>query len=474
MSLQDQTFADIQAQTKKGFERFTLNITRPEKLGIRLAETIDSVEVVEVFSSVANEEIQEKIKEEDRLVSINGTSIKTLYDAEIQMLQGSVGSPLTLVIERKMQAPKENSLEKVPDTAVATQTRKQPSKIPLPFMNEKIGLQGNWEEVGGNFLLRPPKDVQVKALIHFLGGSFVGAAPHLTYRYLLEGLAERGFLVVATPYNLSFDYLEICDSVCFRFEKAAIPLSKEYGALPVLGIGHSCGALLHLLITSLFPDTPRAGNALISFNNKQLTDAIPGFDSVVLPVVNSFVQPTKEALINKKPNFAVESLSFLRQNVRKALKLYADSPVSPAFVGNEILPLANQASQIVDQFPSLFQSIADGVREFTPSPDETKEVIRRMYRARRTLLVQFENDSLDETEDIKSVIAEAKQIYRMKRPMVTMDLGYIQVTGTHTTPLTQNIFLQTPLNGVDPVKTNFLETVEKTLSLLTEWLDEGL
>jgi Protein of unknown function (DUF1350) len=49
----------------------------------------------------------------------------------------------------------------------------------------------------------------VKAVIHFLGGAFVGAAPHLTYSYLLNGLAEVGFVVVATPYPLGFDYLEV-------------------------------------------------------------------------------------------------------------------------------------------------------------------------------------------------------------------------------------------------------------------------
>eukprot|EP00882_Tetradesmus_deserticola_P018279 GHRQ01019636.1.p2 GENE.GHRQ01019636.1~~GHRQ01019636.1.p2 ORF type:complete len:129 (+),score=21.37 GHRQ01019636.1:359-745(+) len=33
------------------------------------------------------------------------------------------------------------------------------------------------------------------AVVHFLGGAFVGAAPQLSYRLLLEGLAARGVLV---------------------------------------------------------------------------------------------------------------------------------------------------------------------------------------------------------------------------------------------------------------------------------------
>ncbi|CAN0400652.1 unnamed protein product, partial [Hapterophycus canaliculatus] len=80
----------------------------------------------------------------------------------------------------------------------------------LPFFDvESVGLTGRWEEMGGNFLLRPPDGQAPKALLHFLGGAFVGAAPHLTYNYLLNGLAEMGFLVVATPYPLGFDYLDV-------------------------------------------------------------------------------------------------------------------------------------------------------------------------------------------------------------------------------------------------------------------------
>jgi UDP-N-acetylglucosamine enolpyruvyl transferase len=34
-----------------------------------------------------------------------------------------------------------------------------------------------------------------EAVVHFLGGAFVGAAPQLSYRSFLEGLAARGVLV---------------------------------------------------------------------------------------------------------------------------------------------------------------------------------------------------------------------------------------------------------------------------------------
>ena len=34
-------------------------------------------------------------------------------------------------------------------------------------------------------------------MVHFLGGVFVSPAPQVAYRYLLESLSRRGYLVVA-------------------------------------------------------------------------------------------------------------------------------------------------------------------------------------------------------------------------------------------------------------------------------------
>ena len=59
------------------------------------------------------------------------------------------------------------------------------------------------EELHGNYVLRPPESAGApRALIHFLGGALLGAAPQSTYRYLLERLSSRGYLVVATPYQV--------------------------------------------------------------------------------------------------------------------------------------------------------------------------------------------------------------------------------------------------------------------------------
>lgn len=149
---------------------------------------------------------------------------------------------------------------------------------------KSFGKVGRWEFVHGNWVLRPSSSEEVpRAVLHFLGGALVGASPHITYRYLLERLADKGFLVIATPYQLSFDHLQTCDEVISKFERMAPSIARQYGAIPVVGIGHSCGALLQLLITSLFPDTPRAANALLSFNNKPVQEAVPFFEEIFAP-----------------------------------------------------------------------------------------------------------------------------------------------------------------------------------------------
>ena len=132
-----------------------------------------------------------------------------------------------------------------------------------------------WKEISGNWVLVPRNPT---GIIHFLGGAFVAAAPHITYRWLLEQLASKGYVIVATPFVNTLDHSAIAKSVLLNFERArerlhdSSTISKRY--LPIYGVGHSMGCKLHLLIGSLL-GVERAGNILISFNNYAARDAIP-------------------------------------------------------------------------------------------------------------------------------------------------------------------------------------------------------
>ena len=133
----------------------------------------------------------------------------------------------------------------------------------------------NWQEIRGTWVLVPSNPI---GIIHFLGGAFVATLPHLTYRCLLEHLADKGYLIIATPFVNTLDHIAIAKSVLLKFEYTLERLQdsgeirKLY--LPIYGIGHSMGCKLHLLICSMF-SVQRAGNILISFNNFAANEAIP-------------------------------------------------------------------------------------------------------------------------------------------------------------------------------------------------------
>jgi hypothetical protein len=229
---------------------------------------------------------------------------------------------------------------------------------------------------------------------------------------LLERLSSANYLVVATPFRLDFDYIRSCDLILTKFDNVGSQLAAEYGPLPVIGLGHSCGALLQTLITCLFPSAPRAANILISFNNKPAASAIPLLQEVIVPLAEQIYSDDQQSASVR------ESLANLRSTIDSVFDSYASSALSPSFIGKELLPFLRQGIEIIDQLPPVFKAIAGGRQEFEPTPKDTREVCRRMYRARRTLLVKFEDDSLDESEDIEKVLREANTIMRMKRPMV--------------------------------------------------------
>lgn len=194
-----------------------------------------------------------------------------------------------------------------------------------------------WQEVFGNWILVPPRPI---AIIHFLGGAFVAAAPQVTYRSLLEQLAAQGYAIVATPFVNTFDHTTIARQVFQTFNQTLDYLQsnvfrKRY--LPIYGVGHSMGCKLHLLIGSLYP-VERSGNILISFNNYPARRSIP--------FVEQFYQFA--------PNFAIEFtpspeetnlLISKRYQVRRNLLL--------KFNNDEIDQTKPLTAVLIDRFPDL-------------------------------------------------------------------------------------------------------------------------
>ncbi|MFN5952097.1 MAG: DUF1350 family protein [Dolichospermum sp.] len=211
----------------------------------------------------------------------------------------------------------------------------------------------NWQEIRGNWVIIPRHPV---GIIHFLGGAFVATLPHLTYRWLLEHLAAKGYVVIATPFVNTLDHIAIAKNVLINFERTLERL-QESGEirkiyLPTYGIGHSMGCKLHLLIGSLF-SVQRAGNILISFNNFAASEAIPlveqlnsqlnsQLDIEFTPTpaeTNQIVRESYQIRRNLLIRFNKDTLDQSADLTRILQKLFPDMITTQTLSGNHTTPL---------------------------------------------------------------------------------------------------------------------------------------
>ncbi len=126
----------------------------------------------------------------------------------------------------------------------------------------------------------------------------------------------------------------------------------------------------------------------------------------------------------------------------------------------------------------LNQQVADGARDFNPTPDAVRAAARKAYRARRTLIIQYDQDPIDESEGIEQLLREAQSVTRMKRPMVDIDVQRRVLPGGHAAPV-----IAPPLEvaqraedilGVDSAKERLLYAqADATVDELVRWLEEG-
>lgn len=257
-----------------------------------------------------------------------------------------------------------------------------------------------WREVLGNWLWVPPYP---KAIIHFLGGAFVAAAPQVTYRWLLEGLGREGYAIVATPFINTFEHRAIAKEVLTTFDqglhylRSRVLVSDPY--LPIYGLGHSMGCKLHLLINSLW-EVERSGNILLSFNNYPARRSIPLLEQVALfnPAFNVEFTPSPEETLK----LAAEAypvprnllVKFRSDNIDQTRSL--SDVLVPRFPNLTTVRLLNgnhntPAAQDVDWQPGAAFSPLDAMGQFV-----RQEFLRDINQLKRELLLWLDPLSLNE------------------------------------------------------------------------------
>lgn len=252
----------------------------------------------------------------------------------------------------------------------------------------------DWQEVSGNWLWVPPRP---KAIIHFLGGAFVAAAPHITYRWLLEQLGRQGYAIAATPFVNTFDHATIAKEVLITFEQGLHYLRRQRGLgyLPIYGLGHSMGCKVHLLISSLplsqSQGAERAGNIFMCFNNYPARRSIPLLDQVMQFSPNLAVEFTpspEETLTIVAQQYSIRRnllIKFRRDDIDQTRAL-ADVLVSrfPELTTVQILPGTHTTpiAQDISWQPGQSYSPLDAIGQFIK-----QEFYRDLNRLQRAILL---------------------------------------------------------------------------------------
>ncbi|KAG6409746.1 hypothetical protein SASPL_127788 [Salvia splendens] len=275
-----------------------------------------------------------------------------------------------------------------------------------------------YRRLGSCLVIPPPAGRKPKALIKFLGGAFIGAVPEVTYSYLMELLAEEGYLIISVPYNVSFDHEQVTREIYERFHACLNSIlstglpdngisATDIADLPYYSVGHSNGALLQVLTGSYF------------------CEKIP---KVVLlgPVVKQIMPAIETSPVYSVAQSVTVILDFY--NFIDGWKMLIDvaERVLPGYDPEATVSL----TKFVDQLPSVFSQVAQGTSEFKPSPAENLDCLNKLYNIQHTLLVKFETDPIDETDLLEETLKPRVESFGGKVEKVVL-------RGTHMTPCIQ-------------------------------------
>jgi len=298
-----------------------------------------------------------------------------------------------------------------------------------------------WQELDGGCKLLTTTS-KPKAVVHFLGGAFVSPQPTVAYRYVLEQLTMKGYAIVATPFAVDFEYRKPAAEIRDKFSRACQDLETtndsiaDVRLLPRLAMGHSLGALMHVLLACEYPNDHGAdtlvGAALVSYNNKNVDGAIPAFKEVFVPAFGSLEPLTRDpkvtdALIRVQEvrRSGFDAVRSAAKSLQDALGLQDDESLIPG-----VRPLvlkaiddAEAAAELVDQLPGVVASIANGASEFEPTPSEMRTLVTELYQQPAPLIVRFNDDFIDESDALAAILPDR------------LGVKCADLEGTHVTPL---------------------------------------
>ncbi|XP_022750034.1 uncharacterized protein LOC111299224 [Durio zibethinus] len=328
-------------------------------------------------------------------------------------------------------------------------------------VNNKI-----YRRVDSCLIIPPTGNRKPHAIIKFLGGAFIGAVPEVTYSYLIELLAKEGFLIISVPYNVTFDHEQAAKLVYERFNTCldnilafgfpdADLTPVDLIDLPIFSVGHSNGALLQVLTGSYFSEKIPKANAIISYNNRPATEAVPYFEQFG-PLVRQMMP-----IVEASPVY-----SMARSASDDAWKIFIDT--AGAMIPDRDQEALVSFTKFVDQLPSVFGQVTQGKLEFKPTPSENRECCKNKYNVQHTLLVKFNFDTIDETDLLEETL-------KPRVESIGGTLEKVQLSGNHITPCVQEPkwqagYVYTPADAIaQGLKTLSLNETKVLSRTITDW-----
>lgn len=294
---------------------------------------------------------------------------------------------------------------------------------------EFMQAQGEWYSMGGCSVLLPREKIP-KSIIHFVGGFVAGSAVTVTYGRMLATLANSGHLIVATPIPaVDLNHGGVANDVTTAFTNCyrsnVLPLLGKLGPeVPVFGLSHSLGGKLVVLMNSKKEARkslpPRAGNIFLAFNNygvqenielgrAQAAKASPEvqkiLDAVSRPEVQKMFQTAKDNKI------VSDVFSSFFKNAAGPAKPKSEGgadrtaaggagPTPGDILNDAVTNLGNQLGIDIAQKVAEFTNDASDRLEFTPSSEETWQLLLDGYNIQKNILVKFDDDEIDQSIDL--------------------------------------------------------------------------
>ena len=299
----------------------------------------------------------------------------------------------------------------------------------------------DWMSLNNCQVLFPSSSAALpQSIVHFTGGFLLGTASPVAYNDLFQQLSQSGHVIVATPIPpLDSNHGQVAAEIAKNFNEcyysSLLPMLGPLGSkVPVVGLSHSLGGKLTALLSSNRQNRrkspQRAGNIFMAFNNygfrqslslsaqgaAQANPGVSEWASKAGPGIRA-VGEAFQALGVKASGGGGSALDALG-GLFDSLGAGAGAGAGGTGGGGGVGGTGGSMSSFVDaarryiskeELDAAAEAAGEAARaaagaakaaldfEFTPSPAETWDAILSGYGVDNNVLLQFEEDTIDES-----------------------------------------------------------------------------